>query len=534
MSDSPHRGFESLSPDQLALVNEACDRFEYACRQGGSPDIERHVSSAPDSVRGVLLHELILIDAAYRRQSGASVHAENYRRYFPDADRLRLVADLLAEDAAPSAREPIAFPPQLARYEVLGEVGRGGMGVVYRARDRKLERIVCLKTLHPEAVRRPERLARLRREALALSSLNHPNICTLFELEERNEVPYLVFEWVEGKTFRDLSYEPRDLRRLRELFAQTARALDAAHAAGVVHRDIKPENVMVRPDGVVKVLDFGLARLVESGRLQSGLIDERTAEGVLLGTARYMSPEQALGRQATAASDVFSLGIVLYELAAGRHPFAGGHLAAILNAIVEADPVPASAANPALDMRVAALVGRMLDKRPETRPTAAEVAALLDEATDSPGDWPIRLADVASAQVGVVVGREAELRELRQAFAAAQASHGGALFVSGEPGIGKTTLIEGFVNDLASRVDCIVLHGRCSQRLSTSDAYLPILDALARALDGPDGAVVEEAMKSSAPAWRRSRRRAPTRWGGCRQRADSSRPAGSSGSFAPC
>ncbi len=257
---------------------------------------------------------------------------------------------------------------------------------------------------------------------------------------------------------------------------------------------------MVRSDGLVKVLDFGLARLVEADQFSRSCTDDQTAEGTLLGTLKYMSPEQALGKPVTSASDLFSLGIVLYELVTGRHPFPGNHMAAILHSIVEVDPIPAMNIYPAIDPSLAALVTRLLDKQPEARPSAVEVIALLGDAAALGDESLVLRADVATIRPQIV-GRELEWRALERACHDAERGRGSALFVSGEPGIGKTTLLEAFVNHVARRKDVLALHGRCSHRLSASDAYLPWMDAMGRCLDGPDGNLLEGTLRSVAPAW---------------------------------
>jgi serine/threonine protein kinase len=195
------------------------------------------------------------------------------------------------------------------------------MGVVYKARDTALGRYVALKFLHPQTIRESGALARFRREARAASALNHPAVCTLYGLGECEGRPFLVLEWVEGQTFRALAGPHSDLAQLLPMVWQVATALRAAHAVGIVHSDIKPENLMVRPDGFVKVLDFGLASLLPAPAGSGTAPDGVTGSGVLLGTVRYMSPEKARAEPVDAATDIFSLGLVLYELAAGRHPF---------------------------------------------------------------------------------------------------------------------------------------------------------------------------------------------------------------------
>lgn len=500
MSESSSINFEYLPADEIATVNQHCDRFEQAWQRGETPNIEDYLSTAPDSLRQVLLHELILIDAAYREETGTALDPNISYARFKDLNQRWLSENLPTVFSSQRGHPAEDDSQSSSRYEIVAEVGRGGMGIVYKALDRRLGRPVCLKSLHPEMSSDPERLARFRREARVVSSLNHPNICTLYELEEQSDPPQLVLEWIDGVTFRQVQGAGCGLQHAMDLTLQVAKALDAAHAAGVVHRDIKPENLMVREDGLVKVLDFGLARLVGIEQIALADSEERTAAGALLGTAKYMSPEQARGEPVTSASDIFSLGIVLYELATGRHPFPGSYLAAVLSAIAELDPTPAIALNPDLDGRLVGLLGRMLEKQPADRPTATDVIELLSDASRFLGNNESLSKGVSSA-VPSFVGREEELGQLAMACEAAETGQGSAVFVSGEAGIGKTALLETFIYEVSRRRRYLVLHGRCSQRLSSSDAYLPILDALARCVDGPEGSFASETLKEVAPAW---------------------------------
>ena len=202
----------------------------------------------------------------------------------------------------------------ISHYRILEKLGSGGMGVVYKAEDLRLGRRVALKFLPEELARDPEALERFRREARAVSGLNHPNICTIHEIDECERRLFIVMELIEGRTLRTMIGQPINLESVAQLIGQIAKALRVAHTAGIVHRDIKPENIMVREDGLVKLLDFGLARLVLKDAQSTAETIDDTAPGRMLGTVRYMSPEQAGGLSVTSAADIFSLGIVLYEL----------------------------------------------------------------------------------------------------------------------------------------------------------------------------------------------------------------------------
>ncbi len=280
----------------------------------------------------------------------------------------------------------------LAHYRILEKVGEGGMGVVYKALDTHLDRTVALKLLRPEAVGDAERRWRFLREAKAASALNHPNIVTIHDVAADQGVDFIVMEFVEGRSLDRLI--PKGGLPVADVVlygGQIASALGAAHAAGIVHRDVKPANAIVGPGGRVRVLDFGLAKLVErdpGGVLETSdstataaSVVERTRQGVILGTVAYMSPEQAEGKPVDARSDVFSLGAVLYEMLAGRRPFEGDSYLKTLAAILRDPPPPIGTIRPDVPAPLARIVARALEKRPEDRYASAgemerELAAL--------------------------------------------------------------------------------------------------------------------------------------------------------------
>jgi serine/threonine protein kinase len=214
-------------------------------------------------------------------------------------------------------------------------IGSGGMGIVYKAQDTRLGRSVALKFLPKEYARDPQRLERFLREARTASALNHPHICTIYDIDEHDGQPFLVMELIEGQTLRGVAAQRPALPEMLHLIGQVAKALAATHAVGIMHRDIKPENIMVRNDGYAKVVDFGLARPIPSALTPAtAAAAEVTDPGTVLGTFRYMSPEQARAETATTASDLFSLGIVLYELVTGQHPFPSDSPIGALHAIL--------------------------------------------------------------------------------------------------------------------------------------------------------------------------------------------------------
>src|SRR5687767_7930116 len=235
---------------------------------------------------------------------------------------------------------------RLGRYDVRSLLGAGGMGEVYLAHDSSLRRNVAIKVLPGDAARDRERLRRFEQEAHAASSLNHPNILTIHEIGVHEGTPFVATELVEGESLRQrMNRERLELREVVDIGIQVASALGAAHAAGIVHRDIKPENIMIRKDGIVKVLDFGLAKLIASGRREDAetATAANTQPGEVLGTIQYMSPEQARGLQTDARTDIWSLGVVLYELLAGRSTFEGRSSSDVIASILKTEPRPVTA-----------------------------------------------------------------------------------------------------------------------------------------------------------------------------------------------
>lgn len=404
----------------------------------------------------------------------------------------------------------IARETRVGPYEILSALGAGGMGEVWRARDTRLNREVAIKVLPASVANDADRLQRFEQEARATSALNHPNIVTIHELGEVGAERYIVMELVEGRTLRALIDEGLSLDALAQLGSQMAKALGAAHAAGITHRDIKPENIMVRDDGYVKVLDFGLARLVPTGMDREAATLQYTQPGTLLGSTRYMSPEQARGESVSHPSDVFSLGMIFYEVATGRHPFATDSILGTLNAITSQVPVTPSRLNPEIHSAIEILILQMLQKDARLRPSAAEVEIALAEiggqrrSAESP-------SAVLRPRTRHTVGREKAHAELREALASAFAGKGLLMCVPGEPGMGKTTLVEDFLSDLrAGGQACIIARGRCSERLAGTEAYLPWLEALDGLLRGADGQSrtsllgsesIVQTTKRLAPTW---------------------------------
>ena len=268
---------------------------------------------------------------------------------------------------------------RFGRYQLLSVLGTGGTATVYLAEDTRLDRRIALKLLPSRFFDEPEHVRRFEQEVRAISGLNHPNIVAVYDTGETDAGRFIVTEFVAGRTVRALRSERQPLDACVHLIRQVAQALAAAHASGIVHRDIKPENLMVRDDGYAKVLDFGLARLISlPGPAADTPTTARTESGVLLGTMHYMSPEQIRGEPVTTATDVFSLGIVFYELTMGQHPFAAGSRFGVLHRILSDTPRLPAHGNPEISTKLAALILQMLEKDAQRRPTALEVALSLE------------------------------------------------------------------------------------------------------------------------------------------------------------
>jgi eukaryotic-like serine/threonine-protein kinase len=273
----------------------------------------------------------------------------------------------------------------VSHYRILGKLGGGGMGVVYEAEDLKLGRHVALKFIPENLAGDPKSLERFTREARAASLLNHPNICTIHGIEDNHGHPFIVMEKLEGESLKQcISGKPVETEKLLDISTQVADALAASHAKGIVHRDIKPANIFLTPSGQVKVLDFGLAKLVHNVGTDSdhalAADNSLTAVGVIPGTAVYMSPEQARSEEIDFRSDLFSFGVVLYEMSTGKKPFSGKNSLMTLDAVLHDKPVPPGELNPKVPVELEGIIGKAMEKdRKERYQSATQMKADLQQ-----------------------------------------------------------------------------------------------------------------------------------------------------------
>jgi two-component system LytT family response regulator len=348
----------------------------------------------------------------------------------------------------------------LGHYRIERRLGEGGMGEVYLATDTQLDRNVAVKVLPPAVAKDRDRMDRFVREARAASALNHPNLAHIYEIGEDDSLHFIVMEFVEGESLdRKIDGRPLPVEEIANIGSQIAEAIDAAHARGIIHRDIKPGNVMITPRGHVKVLDFGLAKVTPESQVDRASQAETrllSAAGALIGTVEYMSPEQALGRAVDYRTDIFSAGIVLYEMATGRIPFAGNTPSETIARILEAKPEPIARLNHALPEELDRIVRKCLERDRELRyDTAGDLATDLQcllRATDAPA------SRVASARVRAIVVDDEDL-----------ARHILREYLSGEPDIE-------IVAECANGFEAVKAVGEHQPDLIFLDIQMPKLD----------------------------------------------------------
>jgi serine/threonine protein kinase len=336
-------------------------------------------------------------NAVLRDEVLSLLRAQSRAAEFMERSAINVAAQVLAQDSNLTSISSLVGQ-EIESYRIEKLLGAGGMGEVYLARDTNLDRLVALKVLPWHFVADADRLGRFRREARALSSLNHPNLVTIYEVGEANGLHFIAMELVEGRTLSSLR-DKLSTKDLLAIVAQVAEALGAAHQSGIIHRDIKPDNVMVRPDGYAKVLDFGLVKLTEVEPVSGAA---NTQLGVAMGTLAYMSPEQASGEPVDHRTDIWSLGVVLYELATGRKPFSTETRQATINAILSAQPTPATTVDATLPPDLDRILSKALDKDRELRYQTAsdfrtDLRRLLRQLDSSP-----TVSDAGSSTLGAM------------------------------------------------------------------------------------------------------------------------------------
>jgi serine/threonine protein kinase len=301
----------------------------------------------------------------------------------------------------------------VSHYRIVAQLGAGGMGVVYRAEDVRLGREVAVKFVSDDAAHDEQAISRLRSEARAASALNHPNICSIFDIGEDNGHPFIVMELMKGQSLRDrLMISTVKVHQLVDIAIAVSDALHATHTDGIIHRDIKPANIFLTDRGHVKVLDFGLAKLAKSadGMTTTEAHSHRTVAGVAIGTVSYMSPEQAAGEELDARTDIFSLGVTLYECATGHHPFPGKTSAVVLAGVLNSTPVAPVTINPELPIRLQEIINNSLEKDRELRyQSAADLRADLKRLRRDleSGQGPVEVVSSRSGAAASAPSREA-------------------------------------------------------------------------------------------------------------------------------
>jgi serine/threonine-protein kinase len=374
MSGPDPAGGPDLPATLVMLLEQACDRFEEAWQAGRRPRIEDYLEEMPAAGRATLERELRALERAY-----------DWSGHLPPVPPTAWPTEPGGQGLAP----PGSVPPPIAGYEILGELGRGGMGVVYRAWQRRLNRAVALKMILAGAHAAPATLARFRTEAEAAARLQHPHIVPIFEVGEHAGMPFAVLELVDGGTLAArLTGTPMPVRQAAELAATLARALDHAHHRGVIHRDLKPGNILLTTDGTPKVADFGLAKLIVGGGASP------TQTGEVLGTPSYMAPEQAGSQSGIGpAADLYALGAILYELLTGRPPFKAETPQETIRQVVSAEPVAPSRLRPKLPRDLETICLKCLEKEPARRYSSA--AALAEDLRRFLDGEPIRARPVS-------------------------------------------------------------------------------------------------------------------------------------------
>src|SRR6185369_12882908 len=351
---------------------------------------------APET-RHAFLDQACAGDGEVRREVDSLLSFDGQAERFIETPAMEIAARALA--SGENSTSPPDSIKNIGPYQLLSQIGQGGSGDVYLAIDTRLDRKVALKLMAADFTGDTERISRFRQEARTTSTLNHPNIVTIFEIGEADNRHYIATEYVEGETLRArLASHFLETKETLSIATQLVDALAAAHDAGIIHRDIKPENIIVRRDGLVKVLDFGIAKLTSpNANARADHLTTRT--GMVLGTAAYMSPEQARGQKVDHRTDIFSVGVLLFEMLSGQKPFEGETWSDVMAAVLVKEPPRLDSIAPQVSAALRRIVERCLEKTPEKRfQSAADLGFALREFANSYATQQIKAAENVGVQ----------------------------------------------------------------------------------------------------------------------------------------